>query len=250
MTTVRHESCRNQEHRERYKMEVLKLFFFPFEAVPHLERSRFDSGPAVSLFTSHFLDSFCKMGMMMMTLCFKKSISINYYNHFSYMKVLQLASLHDGNYFQSSLLVRLKKSTHLVWCTHSWTVSGAFPPSRTEEEPLLQDFYDNLACTACLAELEGISDIMRTLRMHFSSQLCEWRLQSGQEGRGLHWHFCHHLAAAPEAEASSPGMHSARHSENDRYAELTPKYSFIQNISSNSPDQADLVSKISRHYRK
>lgn len=71
------------------------------------------------------------------------------------------------------------------------------------------------------------------------------------EGRGLHWHLCHHLAAAPDsqAEVSSPGMHSAGHSENGKYAKLTPKSSFIQKVSNSSLDQADLVSK-TRHYRK
>lgn len=62
------------------------------------------------------------------------------------------------------------------------------------------------------------------------------------EGRGLHWHLCHHLAADPDShtEVSSPGMHSAGHSEDGKYARLTPKSSFIQ-LSNSSLDQADLV---------
>lgn len=109
----------------------------------------------------------------------------------------------------------------LTWC-RSMCIAGLgcvrnVPSLKTPGKAISLGFLwdDNLACTACLADLEGIGDITRTQYAFYHPALwTQITIRSG-EHRGLHWHLCHHLVAAPnsEVEVSSPGKHSVRHSD-------------------------------------
>lgn len=128
-----------------------------------------------------------KWGKKMVLFCFRNYYTVlNYYNNFTYIKILQLDNLSGGSNFQSCSLVRGRKP--LSWCRSIHMAELGCIRNvislKTLRKVISLGFLWDKACTACLAELKGISDIMRSQCEFYWVHPALWMQVIGQEDAG------------------------------------------------------------------